>query len=139
MFSIRTFTRYVHVLLGVEAFEMTTRIQKYLDLDFLKNLIDTMMTSEFSKRPTALVALHHWYRIKIQLDVSIARWRLRRRNESVGERVVLDTVDVARQGIHGLKRLFNGDVSRASGNPKPFNKLTVIRIRDHGLIHEKGY
>lgn len=75
-----------------------------------------MMAPEFQQRPTALVALHHWYRVKVQLDVSIARWRLRRRNESVGERVVLDTVDVARQGINGLKRLFNGDVSLIVSN-----------------------
>lgn len=73
-----------------------------------------MMAPEFQQRPTALVALHHWYRVKVQLDVSIARWRLR--NELVGERVVLDTVDVARQGINGLKRLFNGDVSLIVSN-----------------------
>lgn len=75
------------------------------------------MMPDFQRRPAALVVLHHWYQIRIQLDLSIARWRLRRRNESVGERVVLDTVDAARQGIQGLKRLFHGDVSSILRSP----------------------
>lgn len=69
------------------------------------------MTHNFNERPTALVTLQTWYSIRSQLDVTIARWRLRKQNETVGERVVLDTVAAARHGIHSVKRLFNGEVS----------------------------
>lgn len=63
------------------------------------------------ERPTADLAIQHWCNVKDQLDVSVARWRLRKRDESIGERVVLDTVAAARQGIHNVKRLFNGQVN----------------------------
>lgn len=70
-----------------------------------------MMTHDFNQRPTAVAALQYWYNIRTHLDTAIARWRLRKQNETVGERVVLDTVAAARNGIHNMKRLFNNEVS----------------------------
>ncbi|RDB20142.1 hypothetical protein Hypma_012977 [Hypsizygus marmoreus] len=87
--------------------------QKYEGLEFLASLIDFMKTRDFRQRPTAQVALQYWYNIRTHLDVAIARWRLRRRNESFGERVVLDTVAVARQSIHSVKRLLGSEKRKA--------------------------
>lgn len=70
-----------------------------------------MLTHDFHKRPTAQFVLQHWCHTKDSLPLYNFHWRLRRRSESVGERVVLDTVAAARQGIHSVKRLFNGEVS----------------------------
>ena len=51
--------------------------------------------------------------LKTGLSTSTTRCRLRRPDESVGERVVLDTIAVAKQGIHSITHLFNDDVSAA--------------------------
>ena len=56
------------------------------------------------------MALEKWCKIKAGLNPSSARWRLRKPDESVGERVVLDAIAAARQGIHSLTHLFNDDV-----------------------------
>lgn len=69
-----------------------------------------MMTRDFLQRPTAQASIQHWYTIRSELDISVARWRLRKRDETVRERVLLDTVAAARHGIYSVKRLFNGDV-----------------------------
>ncbi|EDR13589.1 uncharacterized protein LACBIDRAFT_308689 [Laccaria bicolor S238N-H82] len=84
--------------------------QKYLGLEFLSELIEFMMTKDPGKRPSSQVVLQKWRKIKTGLSTSTARWRLRRPDESVGERVVLDTIAVAKQGIHSITHLFNDDL-----------------------------
>jgi hypothetical protein len=64
-----------------------------------------MKTRDPQQRPTAQVALEQWYGIKASLNVVTAHWRLRKPDESVGERVRLNTVAAARQGVHNLKKL----------------------------------
>ena len=76
----------------------------YEGLDFLKAQIDTMRTPNFQSRPNAQIALERWLDTKSKLDVSIARWRLRKRTESVGERALLDT-------IAAVKSMLNPQVS----------------------------
>ncbi|RDB20135.1 hypothetical protein Hypma_012979 [Hypsizygus marmoreus] len=87
--------------------------QKYLGLDFLADLMKEMMTPDFSKRPSAHAALQQWLMVRSSLNVSMARWRLRRQSESIGERVVLDTVAAARESLHSVKRLFHGEEKKA--------------------------
>ena len=70
-----------------------------------------MKTPDFRWRPTAHIALERWLDAKNKLDVSIARWRLRKRNESVGERAFLDAIAVARGGIQSVKNLLSPQVS----------------------------
>ncbi|RDB17255.1 hypothetical protein Hypma_001975 [Hypsizygus marmoreus] len=79
--------------------------QKFIGLEFLDSLIQFMMTHDCNQRPTALVALQYWYKVKASLNVSMARWRLRKPDESVGDRVFHTVAD----GIVGLKSLFDGD------------------------------
>lgn len=62
-------------------------------------------------RPTAHTALEQWYKIRASLSVTVARWRLQKPEETAGERVVLNTVAAARQGMHNLKSLFRDQVS----------------------------
>ena len=68
------------------------------------------MNHDLEKRPSAEMALQKWRKIKAGLSTSTARWRLRKPDESVGERVVLDTIAVAKQGIRSITHLFNDDV-----------------------------
>ncbi|KIJ95230.1 hypothetical protein K443DRAFT_11526 [Laccaria amethystina LaAM-08-1] len=81
--------------------------QKYLGLEFLADLIGFMMNHDPMKRPSSEMALEKWRKIKAGLSTSTARWRLRKPDESVGERVVLDTIAVAKQGLHSITHLFN--------------------------------
>jgi hypothetical protein len=69
-----------------------------------------MMNHDPGKRPGAEMALQKWRKIKAGLSTSTVRWRLRKPDESVGERVVLDTIAVAKQGIRSITHLFNDDV-----------------------------
>lgn len=64
------------------------------------------MTSQNpSQRPTAPNALSQFNIIKSNLNTLSLRWRLRPREESVPERVVYDTVAVARETYHHLKKI----------------------------------
>ncbi|TFK34923.1 hypothetical protein BDQ12DRAFT_761164 [Crucibulum laeve] len=85
--------------------------RKYLGVDFLSVLINNMMAENPEHRPTAEMALAQWNKIKAIIKPSTAHNRLRKPDESMGERVVLNTVAVARQGLHGLRTLFRDDVS----------------------------
>ena len=69
-----------------------------------------MMHEDPAKRPSSQITLEKWCRIKAGLNPTTARWRLRKPDETVGERVVLDAIAAARQGIHSLTHLFNEDV-----------------------------
>jgi len=71
------------------------------------------MTPDFRLRPTAQEAVHQWTQIIRKVGNSMARWRLPKRDESFSERVVLDTMDVAREGLRNVARLLNRDVSPA--------------------------
>jgi hypothetical protein len=70
-----------------------------------------MKTPDSEFRPTAQTALERWLDTRRKLDISIARWRLRKRNESVGERALLDAIAAARGGIHNMKSMLNPQVS----------------------------
>jgi hypothetical protein len=83
----------------------------YDGLEFLKNQIDAMKMGDFRQRPTAQIALQCWLETKVKLDVSIARWRLRRRDEFVGLRVMRDAVSVVQQGLDNVTRVFNPQAS----------------------------
>lgn len=106
---------------------MNGSIQRYHGLEFLRSLIDLMMTRDFRQRPTAQAAVQHWYSIRSDLDISVARWRLRKRDETVRERVLLDTVAAARHGIYSVKRLLNGDVSSHSEIKVRTNRVPSIQ------------
>lgn len=80
-------------------------VQKYHGLDFLKPLIGAMTQRQPERRPAAEVALAIFEDISSRLNSSLLRWRLRSRAESQPERVLYDTVAVAREGIYHLKRL----------------------------------
>ncbi|KAF9807924.1 hypothetical protein IEO21_08019 [Rhodonia placenta] len=80
-------------------------VQKYHGLDFLQPLIGAMTQRQPERRPAAEVALAIFEDISSRLNSSLLRWRLRSRAESQPERVLYDTVAVAREGIYHLKRL----------------------------------
>jgi hypothetical protein len=70
-----------------------------------------MKTPDFRQRPPAQVALQRWLETKVKLDVSVARWRLRRRDEFVGLRVMRDAVSVVQQSFDNVTRVFNPQAS----------------------------
>jgi hypothetical protein len=70
-----------------------------------------MKSPDFRQRPTAEVALKEWLDTKDKFYVSGARGRLRKRDESMGERMMLDAVAAAREGIHSVKRMLSPQVS----------------------------
>ncbi|KAF5388386.1 hypothetical protein D9615_000861 [Tricholomella constricta] len=86
--------------------------QKYEGLDFLASLIDFMKTSNFRQRPDAEMAMKYWLNVRKHIDVGRARWRLQKRKETMGERVLYDTVAFAREGVHRMKRMLTGEEQR---------------------------
>ena len=58
-----------------------------------------MKIPDFRRRPTAELALRHWMETKSRLDISVARWRLRRRDEFMGLRVMRDAVSAVQQSV----------------------------------------
>ncbi|KAK7691433.1 hypothetical protein QCA50_004832 [Cerrena zonata] len=80
-------------------------VQKYYGLEFLSPLVSSMTHEDPLSRPTAQAAFDMFREIQAGLSESTLRWRLRSRNESVPERVVYDTVAVAREGIYKIKRM----------------------------------
>ncbi|KII88221.1 hypothetical protein PLICRDRAFT_110166 [Plicaturopsis crispa FD-325 SS-3] len=80
-------------------------IQKYQDLDFLIPLVQEMTQRDPNRRPSASDAFDIFRDIHEQLDPSAQRWRLRPRNETVPERVVRDTIAVAKGGMSSIRRL----------------------------------
>ncbi|KAI0919176.1 hypothetical protein AcV5_002161 [Taiwanofungus camphoratus] len=75
------------------------------DKEFLQPLIDAMKDVQPARRLNAVAALTNFEEIRSCLNSSLLRWRLRSRSESAPERVMYDTVAVAREGIYHLKRL----------------------------------
>lgn len=64
-----------------------------------------MVQPQPSRRPTAQSAYQTLQEIRARLGETTLRWRLRSRQESTSERVVYDTVAVAREGLYQLKRM----------------------------------
>ncbi|KAG5641638.1 hypothetical protein DXG03_004561, partial [Asterophora parasitica] len=79
--------------------------KKYLGLDFLNSLIETMLTPDWRRRPTAQASLDHWIKIRDSIPVASARWPLRKPEESIGE-VVVNTLTAARSSVHNLRYFF---------------------------------
>lgn len=80
-------------------------MQKYYGLEFLQPLIDQMKQHQPERRPSAEEAFLQFERIRSTFSSISLRWRLRSRAETMPERVLYDTVAVAREGIHHLRRL----------------------------------
>ncbi|KAH9926080.1 kinase-like domain-containing protein [Amylocystis lapponica] len=80
-------------------------IQKYHGLEFLEPLVRAMTTRDPAQRPTAEGAFSIFEGIRRQLNGLFLRWRLRPLDETTPERVVYDTLAVAREGIHHLNNL----------------------------------
>ncbi|KAF5388385.1 hypothetical protein D9615_000860 [Tricholomella constricta] len=83
--------------------------QKYEGLDFLETLIDFMKTPNFRQRPDAEMAMAYWLNVRKHIDVGRARWRLQQRKETMGERILYDTVAFAREGVQRMKRMLTGE------------------------------
>ncbi|KAL6300710.1 kinase-like domain-containing protein [Sparassis latifolia] len=80
-------------------------LQKYHGLEFLEPLIKAMTARDPAHRPEAEVALKIYYDIRRRLNPPLLRWRLRPRDESAPERIIYDSVAVAREGIYRLKHI----------------------------------
>ncbi|KAF9011831.1 hypothetical protein BDQ17DRAFT_1405435 [Cyathus striatus] len=91
-------------------------LEVYTNLDFLRPLITFMKHPDPQARFDAQQSLKLWNSIKNSLSLG-SRWRLQKRDETVGERVVLNTVDMAMQGIHQIRRLFKDETK--SWSPPP--------------------
>ena len=77
----------------------------YHGLDFLQPLVDAMQRVDPAARVDAREAVATFNSIRARLNNPLLRWRLRSRTETTSERVVYDTVAVAREGLYHLKRL----------------------------------
>ncbi|KAF5374685.1 hypothetical protein D9615_008948 [Tricholomella constricta] len=84
----------------------------YEGLDFLAGLIDIMKAPNFRQRPDAEAAMKYWLNVRSHIDVGRARWRLQKRNETLGERVVYGAVAFAREGVHRMKHMLSGEGHR---------------------------
>jgi hypothetical protein len=73
-----------------------------------------MRLPDFRQRPTADVALQRWVETKVKLDVSMARWRLRKRDEFIGLRVMRDAVSVVQQSFDNVTRILNSEASASA-------------------------
>lgn len=80
-------------------------MKKYLDLDFLQPLISCMVVKQPERRVGVDKALKLLEDICSSTQNSHLRWRLRGRDEPPPIRVIFDTIDVAKQGLHHLNRL----------------------------------
>ncbi|GBE85440.1 predicted protein [Sparassis crispa] len=80
-------------------------VQKYHGLEFLEPLVKAMTARDPAHRPDAEVALTVYHDIRRGLNPPLLRWRLRPRDESAPERILYDSVAVAREGIYRLKHI----------------------------------
>ncbi|KAF5387969.1 hypothetical protein D9615_000850 [Tricholomella constricta] len=114
--------------------------QVYQGLDFLTGLIDFMKTSDFRQRPDAEMSMKYWLKARAQIDVGKARWRLQKRQETVGERVLYDTVAFAKEGVHRMKQSLGMSVSAAQSSlglgrmiAEPIHRPNKVR-RQYGTL-----
>ncbi|TFY59644.1 hypothetical protein EVG20_g7709 [Dentipellis fragilis] len=80
-------------------------LEKYHGLDCLSPLVTAMTKEDPEKRPTVQFALAFFHAMVESRNTPNPRWRLRPREESVPERVVYDTVAMARETFYHLKRI----------------------------------
>ncbi|KAM5537890.1 hypothetical protein V8D89_008366 [Ganoderma adspersum] len=80
-------------------------IEVYHGLEFLQPLVDAMTQPDPAKRLTVKESMALLSSIRSRQTSALLRWRLRSRTETASERVVYDTVAVAREGLYHLKRL----------------------------------
>ena len=73
-------------------------------MHFLVPLVDNMRRPRPESRPTAAQLLAQWEEIKADLKESLFRWRLGPKTEPAVERVLNDTVAIAREGIYHLRK-----------------------------------
>ncbi|KAH9888344.1 kinase-like domain-containing protein [Cubamyces lactineus] len=78
--------------------------QKYHGLEFLRSLIDVMKRQQPPLRPTADELVEMFQKTKKTLTPSGIRWRLGSKSEPAYERLLYDTVAVAKDGISQLRR-----------------------------------
>ncbi|GBE85429.1 predicted protein [Sparassis crispa] len=78
---------------------------KYYGLEFLDPLVKAMTARDPAHRPDAEVALSIYHDIRRGLNPPLLRWRLRPRDESAPERILYDSVAVAREGIYRLRHI----------------------------------
>ncbi|THH17231.1 hypothetical protein EUX98_g9169 [Antrodiella citrinella] len=79
-------------------------LQVYHGLNFLEPLVTAMMQPQPERRPTAEAALAIFQGIIRDLNRMQLPWRLRKRDESVPERVVYDTISAAKAGFNLVRR-----------------------------------
>ncbi|TFY54583.1 hypothetical protein EVG20_g9647 [Dentipellis fragilis] len=80
-------------------------LEKYHGLDYLTPLVTAMTKEDPAKRPTVQFALAFFHAMVESRNTPNPRWRLRPREESVSERLVYDTVAMARETFYHLKRI----------------------------------
>jgi len=83
-------------------------LQVYHGLDFLEPLVVAMTQEQPERRPTAEAALRMFNEIRRNISRSQLPWRLRKRDESGTERVVYDTLPVAKVRLKLVRRGFLG-------------------------------
>ncbi|KAA1476520.1 hypothetical protein DENSPDRAFT_843513 [Dentipellis sp. KUC8613] len=80
-------------------------LEKYHDLDFLSHLITAMTHRDPDRRPTVQFALS-FFQVILETQYSYTlRSRLRPKDENVVERVVYDTMAMAKETFYHLKRI----------------------------------
>ncbi|KAI0634044.1 kinase-like protein [Trametes polyzona] len=78
--------------------------QRYNSMEFLLGLVEPMKSRGPQKRPSAEDVLREWESIRAGLDEPLFRWRLGPKSEPAIERMVKDTVAVAREGVYRLRQ-----------------------------------
>ncbi|KAI0765741.1 hypothetical protein BD413DRAFT_637951 [Trametes elegans] len=76
--------------------------QKYKNMQFLLPLIEPMKQMEPHLRPTVEEVMQEWVKTRATVAEYLFRWRLAPKVEPAIERVVNDTVAVAREGVYRL-------------------------------------
>ncbi|KAH9851086.1 kinase-like domain-containing protein [Lenzites betulinus] len=79
-------------------------LQKYRDTDFIKPLVDCMRQREPQSRPAANELVTMFQQLCKLESPSKLRWRLSPRTESIPERLLMDVVTAARDGIRDIQR-----------------------------------
>ncbi|KAL7277640.1 hypothetical protein ACG7TL_008567 [Trametes sanguinea] len=78
--------------------------QKYHRLEFLQRIVNSMKQRQPASRPTASQLVTMFQETRKTLDAAEFRWRLAPKSEPVYERLINDTVAVAKNSISQLRR-----------------------------------
>ncbi|KAI0351977.1 hypothetical protein OH77DRAFT_827900 [Trametes cingulata] len=79
--------------------------QKYTNVDFLSPMVQMMKQRQPDLRPSAPELLKMFRQMRAKMQDTSLRWRLVLRSEQPYERLLNDTVAVAREGLSNLKRM----------------------------------